>query len=76
MPFAEVLFGFQHFDSALTNDQNSAILFVGGGFDYKVTPRFSIRPFQADFVATRFNQALPPGISDVFKGVRPRPVWS
>ncbi len=29
---------------------NSYALIAGDGLDYKVTPRFSIRPIQADYV--------------------------
>jgi hypothetical protein len=70
MPFAEALYGFQHFDSYPTRDQNSPILYLGGGVDYRVSRRFAVRPIQADYVQTTFDRNLPPGRSDIFSGVR------
>ena len=69
-PFVEVLFGMQHVDSWPTHDQNSAVFITGGGFDYRVTRRFSIRAIEADYVQTNFNQGLPPGWNESFHGVR------
>ena len=57
-PFAEVLLGMAHFSPNAAPDETDFALIAGVGLDYKVTPRFSIRPIQADYVNTYYN-ALP-----------------
>jgi opacity protein-like surface antigen len=58
-PFAEVLFGVAHTGASLlntTNSQNAFAMTVGGGVDYRVSSRFSIRPLKVDYLLTRFNE--------------------
>jgi opacity protein-like surface antigen len=58
-PFGEVLFGVAHTDASLlntTNSQNAFAMTVGGGVDYRVSSRFSIRPLKVDYLLTRFNE--------------------
>ena len=61
-PFGEVLFGDAHAGAGLfntTNSQNAFAMAVGGGVDYRVSPRFSIRPLKVDYLLTRFNELTP-----------------
>jgi opacity protein-like surface antigen len=58
-PFGEVLFGVAHTGTELlgtTNSQNAFAMTVGGGIDYRVNSRFSIRPAKVDYLLTRFNE--------------------
>ncbi len=58
-PFGEVLFGVAHTGASLlntTNSQNAFAMTVGGGVDYRVSSRFSIRPLKVDYLLTRFNE--------------------
>src|SRR5260370_45465 len=58
-PFGEVLFGVAHTGASLlntTSSQNAFAMTVGGGFDYRVTSRFSFRPLKVDYLLTRFNE--------------------
>jgi opacity protein-like surface antigen len=58
-PFGEVLFGVAHTGRALlatTNSQNAFAMTVGGGFDYRLSPHFSVRPAEVDYLLTRFNE--------------------
>jgi hypothetical protein len=32
---------------------------IGGGVDYRLTNRFSLRPLQVDYLLTRFNEGTP-----------------
>src|SRR5712664_4305289 len=46
-PFGEVLFGVAHTSASLlntTDTQNAFAMTVGGGIDYRLSSRFSIRP--------------------------------
>ena len=59
IPFGEVLFGVAHTGASLlntTNSQNAFAMTVGGGVDYRVSSRFSIRPLKVDYLLTRFNE--------------------
>jgi hypothetical protein len=71
-PFAEFLFGgaLTHFHGNLVtaesatnvNTSNNAFaMAVGGGLDIKVNKTISIRPFQMDYLLTRFGNSLIPG---------------
>jgi opacity protein-like surface antigen len=54
-----VLFGVAHTGRALldtTNSQNAFAMTVGGGLDYRLSSRFSIRPAQVEYLLTRFNE--------------------
>ena len=53
-PFGEALFGFAHIAPDGAPDANRFAVIAGGGLDYRVTPRFSIRPIQADYVYTTY----------------------
>lgn len=59
-PFGEVLFGAAHIGGhnglAFSSSNNSFALTVGGGVDFKVSHRFSVRPVQVDYLLTRFNE--------------------
>jgi opacity protein-like surface antigen len=58
-PFGQVLFGVAHADAnflGTADSQNAFAMTVGGGFDYRLTDRFSIRPVQVDYLLTRFNE--------------------
>jgi Outer membrane protein beta-barrel domain len=70
-PFAEFLFGGAH-TNTYTNlvkatgatvgpNNNAFAMAVGGGFDIRVNKTISIRPFQMDYVLTRFGTSLIPG---------------
>jgi hypothetical protein len=69
-PFGEVLFGFAHISPDGAPDDNDFALIAGGGLDYKVTPRFSIRPIQADYVLTSYNALAPAGSPNYLNGIR------
>ena len=59
-PFAQVLFGVAHIAGsnglAFSTSNNSFAMTIGGGVDYKISHRFSIRPVQVDYLLTRFNE--------------------
>lgn len=58
-PFGQVLFGVAHADASAfrtASTQNAFTMTAGGGVDYKVFDRFSIRPFQAEYLLTRFGE--------------------
>lgn len=58
-PFGQVLFGAAHANAAAfntTGTQNAFAMTAGGGVDYKVFDHFSIRPFQTEYLLTRFRE--------------------
>ena len=58
-PFGQVLFGAAHANAAAFNTagtQNAFAMTAGGGVDYKLFNHFSIRPFQAEYLMTRFGE--------------------
>jgi opacity protein-like surface antigen len=58
-PFGEVLFGVAHTDATMfrtAGSQNAFAMTVGGGVDYRLSSRFSIRPLKVDYLLTRFNE--------------------
>ena len=62
-PFGQVLFGVAHTGQALlntANSQNAFAMTVGGGVDYRLNSRFSIRPAQVEYLLTRFNEFTDP----------------
>ncbi len=69
-PFAEALIGWQRISPKYYEDQNTATFWVGGGLDYPVSPRFSIRLFQADYVNSYYNKLSPSGTNNNFNGLR------
>jgi opacity protein-like surface antigen len=57
-PFGQVLFGVAHagsnaFDT--TGSQNAFAMAVGGGVDYRLLQHLALRPFQVDYLMTRFG---------------------
>jgi len=57
-PFGQVLFGAAHANSSVfgtTNSENSFATSVGGGVDYRLFHHLAIRPFQVDYLLTRFG---------------------
>jgi len=57
-PFGQVLFGVAHANAAAFNTsgtQNAFAMTAGGGVDYKLFDHFAIRPFQAEYLLTRFG---------------------
>ncbi len=69
-PFAEILLGGEHFSPKQHSEETDFAIIIGGGLDYKVTPRFSIRAIQADYVHTSYNAPTPSGSSNMLNGVR------
>jgi Outer membrane protein beta-barrel domain len=70
-PFAEFLFGGAH-TNTYTNlvkatgatvgpNNNAFAMAIGGGFDIRVNKTISIRPFEMDYLLTRFGSSLIPG---------------
>ena len=57
-PFGEVLFGVAHAGGGVftPNSQNAFAMTVGGGVDYRLSHRLSIRPLKVDYLLTRFNE--------------------
>lgn len=58
-PFGQVLFGAAHETASgfgASGSQNAFAMTVGGGVDYKLTNRFSIRPIQVEDLITRFPE--------------------
>jgi len=59
-PFGQVLFGVAHIAGdnglAFSTSNNSFAMAIGGGVDFKVSHRFSIRPAQLDYLLTHFNE--------------------
>ncbi len=70
VPFAEAFIGVQHLSPHYISSQNALTVIAGGGLDYPVTPRFSIRPFQADYVHSYYDKLSAPGASSGLNGVR------
>ena len=59
-PFGQALFGVAHIGGhnglAFSSSNNSFAMAIGGGVDFKVSHRFSVRPLQVDYLMTRFNE--------------------
>ncbi len=62
-PFAETLFGVAHAGASIaggTNgSRNAFAMAIGGGVDYRINNRFSLRPLQVDYLLTRFAEGTP-----------------
>ena len=59
LPFGEALFGVAHAGANVLGTSASRNAFgmaLGGGVDYRLTNRFSIRPLQVDYLLTRFPE--------------------
>jgi opacity protein-like surface antigen len=58
-PFGQVLVGVAHANAAAfgtASTQNAFSMTAGGGVDYKLFDHFAIRPFQAEYLMTRFGE--------------------
>jgi len=58
-PYGQVLFGVAHETASgfgVAGAQNAFAMTVGGGADYRLTHRFSVRPFQVEYLLTRFPE--------------------
>ncbi|MCU1241252.1 MAG: hypothetical protein JWO71_1978 [Candidatus Acidoferrum typicum] len=58
-PFAQALFGLAHATHGLydtSGSQNSFAWTAGGGIDYRLNGNFSLRPFQVEFLQSKFSE--------------------
>jgi hypothetical protein len=57
-PFGQTLFGVAHAlnGTYLNGKQTDFAMTVGGGFDFRLSQRVSIRPIQADYLLTHFSE--------------------
>jgi opacity protein-like surface antigen len=58
-PFGQVLFGTAHASASsfgTAGTQNAFAMTAGGGLDYKLLDHLSIRPFQTEYLLTRFRE--------------------
>jgi opacity protein-like surface antigen len=59
-PFGEALFGAAHAGASIAGgtlgSHNAFAMAIGGGVDYRLTNRFSLRPLQVDYLLTRFSE--------------------
>ncbi len=58
-PFGEVLFGVAHAGASIagtSGSDNAFAMSLGGGFDYKLSQHFAIRPVKVDYLLTRFPE--------------------
>ncbi len=69
-PFAEALLGVQFFSPNHFPNQDAAAYAFGGGVDYPVTPRFSIRRLPGGLRRSYYDKLSPPGENNTFNGVR------
>lgn len=71
-PFGEGLLGVQHFSPKDLPSRNTPTYIGGAGLDVKVTPRFSVRPFQLAYVNTIYDVNTVSGNSqkNTFNGFR------
>jgi hypothetical protein len=69
-PFAEALLGAQVLSPKQFPEQVAASFMIGGGVDYRVNSRFSIRPIQADFVNSNYNKLSLAGVANPLNGIR------
>jgi hypothetical protein len=70
-PFAEFFFGGAHSNlytnlykasgADISPNNNAFAMAVGGGFDIRINRTISLRPFQMDYLLTRFGNSLIPG---------------
>jgi opacity protein-like surface antigen len=58
-PFGEVLFGVAHAGASVagtSGSENAFAMSVGGGFDYRLSDHFAVRPVKVDYLMTRFSE--------------------
>jgi opacity protein-like surface antigen len=53
-PFAQILFGGTR-TIDISPSQNAFAMTVGGGVDFKISEHFAIRPFQTEYLLTKFT---------------------
>jgi outer membrane immunogenic protein len=62
-PFAEGLFGVAHAGAGIAGgtlgSRSAFAMAIGGGVDYRINNRFSLRPLQVDYLLTRFAEGTP-----------------
>ena len=73
-PFGEVLLGAAHSNAyanvfkniygiSRSNNNNGFAMVVGGGIDLRLSPKFTLRPIEADYLLTRFGVTYVPPAS-------------
>ena len=73
-PFGEVLLGAAHsntyanifkniYGASASNNNNGFAMVVGGGLDLRLSPKFTLRPIEADYLLTRFGSTFVPPAS-------------
>lgn len=70
IPFAELMLGVQAFSPKGYTSQNAATYIFGGGMDVRVSPRFTVRAIQFDYVNTYYTALSPSGQGNSFNGAR------
>jgi|SRR5262249_54680644 len=58
-PFGQVLFGVAHASASIagtSGSDNAFAMTLGGGVDVGVSRHFAVRPFQVDYLLTRFDE--------------------
>lgn len=58
-PFAQGLFGVAHANAGMFGTSSKQTKFayaIGGGFDYRLTKRFALRPLQVEYLRTNFYE--------------------
>ena len=69
-PFARVFVGTVRIDPAFGGSEWKPAVGAGGGFDLTVTPKFSIRLVQADYIYSNYQPSAPTGFSTQWNSVR------
>ena len=69
-PFVRALVGFDHISPAHFPSEWRAAVGGGGGFDLTVTPKFSIRVAQADYIYTSYSSQFFTGHNNQWNSVR------
>jgi opacity protein-like surface antigen len=54
-PYAQFLFGGAYGWNAKNNTQNAFAMAVGGGIDYNLNHRFSVKPIEVEYLLTEMN---------------------
>jgi hypothetical protein len=69
-PFLEGFVGGQRLSPKHLSDETKPTFIGGGGLDYAITSRLSIRPIEADYVYSYYHELNQAHVSDRFDGVR------
>jgi len=73
-PFGEILLGAAHSNGyanvfkniyavSASGNNNGFTMVVGGGIDLRLSPKFSVRPAEVDYLLTRFGSTFVPPAS-------------